>query len=168
MKARFNKWYAACVFLVFLLPNLYAVIKGRESYPFTPAPMFSHYIGDTSKFYDFVFIAEGDSFERVVDPAHPEHKNQLAIKRFFFDRVYGSVEKNSPLWDEENDNKEKLEKRMSNFFRVYFKHLQHSNIKRIRLEVKEYDHNYDALKSHRAGSFLFSTNNFVHTWGRTQ
>lgn len=168
MTTKYNKIYAACVFLAFILPNLYAVIKGRESYPFTPAPMFSHYIGDTTKFYDFVFIAEWDSFERVVDPEHSEHKNQLAIKRFFFDRVYGSVEKNSPLWNEENDNKEKLEKRMSNFFSVYFKHLQNSDIKSIRLEITEYDHNYTAIASHQAGSFFFSTKHFIHSWGKNQ
>lgn len=168
MTTKYSKFYAACVLLVFILPNLYAIIKGRESYPFTPAPMFSHYVGDNSKFYDFEFIAEGDSFERVVNPEHSEHRNQLAIKRFFFDRIYGSVEKNSPLWDEENDSRRKLEKRLSSFFKVYFKHLENSDIKVIRLVIKEYDHNYTAIESHQAGSFSFSNKHFIHTWGRTR
>ncbi|HEY1025733.1 MAG TPA: hypothetical protein VGE26_11255 [Sphingobacteriaceae bacterium] len=159
-----GKFFAAMVMLLFILPNLAAVIIGRESYPFTPAPMFAHYIGDRSNFYDFAFIAEGDSLETAVVPKHPEHRNELAIKRFFFDRIYGSVERNSPLWSNNNDDRNQLETRLNKFFSTYFKDLDGGGYKRIRLEVKQYDHKYAELASHTVGVFDLSTKHFTHTW----
>jgi len=163
-----NKIYAACVILLFLVPNVYAILNGKESYPFTPAPMFGHYIGDQSAFYDFVFVAIGESGEKKVLPSHPEHKNRLAIKRFFFDRVYGSVEKNSPLWDNEHDSKEEFEQRLSSFFSAYFKDLDKSGFSSIRLDVKKYNKDYKELTSHTVGSFNLSTQHFTQTWNSKQ
>lgn len=168
MFSTYNKIYALCVIIVFIVPNLCSVIKGRESFPFTPAPMFSHYVGDDENFYDFVFTGLGDTVEKVLIPTHTEHKNQLAIKRYFFDKIYGSVEKNSPLWDNQNDTKEAFEERLSGFFRVYFKNLENNNIKHIRLEVKQYDHHYFEISSHLVGSFDISTKHFTKTWGKNQ
>ena len=168
MNSKSNKLYAACVKLVFLLPNVYAIINGRESYPFTPAPMFGHYIGDKSLFYDFRFIAEGPAGETPVLPEHPEHKSRLAIKRFFFDRIYGSVEKNSPLWDNEHDDRQEFEQRLSKFFRVYFKDLHNADYKSIRLDVKQYNKEYKEVASHIVGSYDLSTQHFTQEWNNKQ
>jgi hypothetical protein len=159
-----KKLFAGLIILIFIFPNLYAVIRGRESYPFTPAPMFAHYIGKKSNFYDFVFIGEGDTAEASVFPKHPGHRNELAIKRFFFDRIYGSVEKNSPFWSNHSDDKEQFEQRLASFFKVYFNELEKSGFKRIRLVVIQYDHRYTESASHTVGTFDLSTKLFTHTW----
>ena len=101
-------------------------------------------------------------------PQHAEHKNRLAIKRFFFDRVYGSVEKNSPLWNNEEDSKQEFEQRLSQFFKVYFKGLETSGFDRIRLVVKQYNKEYKETGSHTVGTFDLVTKHFTQEWHKNQ
>lgn len=168
MMSGYRKALAACVTAVFIIPNLYTMLKGQESFPFTPAPMFCHYIGENTRFYDFEFVGEGDSVEKVVAPYHAEHENPLAVKRFFFDKIYGSAEAGSPFGYYEQDTREKLQQRLGEFCAVYFKYLNDPGLKRLRLRVREYDTNYVETASHVIGYFDIASQHFIHTWNQEQ
>jgi len=159
-----EKVYAAFIMLIFLIPNICAIYKGKESYPFTPAPMFGGYIGDSTRFYDFKFIANGISGDTTVLPSHIEHDFDLAISRLFFDKCYWSVDPSSPLGVFNDDTPEKFEGRMDKFFSVYFKNLNKDSIKVIRLTVNEFDRKYKRKQTHTVGYYSLASKKFTHTW----
>ena len=167
MKTLFaNKIYALLIMLAFILPNAYIIWKGKEEYPYTPAPMFGHYIGGQTRFYDIKFFAKGQLTRNEVLPFHKEFSNQLSIGRFFFDRVYGSVEPNTPLGDFSNESREKFEKRMENFCAVYFGYLKkdENKYRELELVVNQYDRKYNLLNSHLIGYYDINNNQFKHIW----
>src|SRR5687767_2813386 len=112
-----QKVYAVLVMVAFILPNLYVIYTGHESFPFTHAPMFAHYIDETTLFYDFEYIGQNGHEERVIYPSYKEplqSKDRL-IRRFFFNKVYGSVEESS-FSHFENDSADQLKLRLEDFF----------------------------------------------------
>ncbi|RCH55754.1 hypothetical protein DJ568_07685 [Mucilaginibacter hurinus] len=144
--------------LAFLVPNIYIICKGKESYPFTPAPMFGHYVGDSTLFYSIEFTANGKNFGT-------DHLNNHMVKRMFFDQVYWSVDPESPLGNFDNDSKQAFENRLTNFFSAYYKHLTSDTaIHRIDLSVTQYNRKYQPLAKHNVGYYDHTTGKFIHTW----
>jgi hypothetical protein len=162
------KKYAIIVILIFVLPNLYALIVGHESFPFTPAPMFTQYVPKNAQFHDFTFLGEVDSGEVNLKPQNEFNKNSISYNRFFFDQIYGSVSPDYPIGTVKNDTKERFEKRLSNFFSLYFNYPEAKRVKQIKLVVNAYDNNYKLVDSHVVGIYKPESNQFNHTWGTHQ
>lgn len=155
---------AAC-----LLPNVCAIYAGSESYPYTNAPMFGHYVGDATYFYDVAFISEAHSVDERVFPytqAPVTYANYLDM-RFFFNKIYGSAEKRTPFKHFEHDTSKDLEARMNAFFLAYFKHLRVGEAgagRRIRCDINRYDSQQRLLDSHTVGYYDLALKKFKHTW----
>jgi len=169
-----QKVFAVLVMCAFILPNLYAITMGREAFPFTPAPMFGHYIGPNTYFYDIDFIGQNNQTEKNLYPGlnkKTEQTSNFVIMRFFLNKVYGSAEVISPLGYFEQDTPAKLEERMQNFFSNYFKAdlaNDTTHINTVRLEVSQYDRNYKLLAKHVIGYYDVQSKNFKHTWTSNQ
>ncbi|WP_143091056.1 hypothetical protein [Thermoflexibacter ruber] len=138
-----KKIYALVIMLVFIIPNAYFVIIGDEDFPFTCAPMFGHYVGDETQFYNFKFIGEFESKEEFLPPKLT-NVDELSTMRFFFIKVYSSCEETPPFGTYKNDNWEKLSNRLSIYFKSYLKVLAKNqqinlaDLKSVRLEVWRY------------------------------
>lgn len=160
-----SKTYAAVVICAFVIPSLYFIIVGRESFPFSQAPMFSHYIGKETNFYDFKYFLVSDTAEQEISPdSYGGYFSKIAISRYFFNNIYGSVEEKSPFGYVKNDNKEKLEKRMTSFFDAYFKSRFSDSASMIRLEVYNYSRNNEFKGKHIIGHYDIHNHNYTHTW----
>lgn len=164
-----NKFFAGIVITFFLLANLFVIFTGHESFPFTQAPMFGHYIGPATHFYDFKFIGENGITKTTLYPG-PEYKSSepnlyYRTLRLFF-KFYGSVEENSSFGYYVNDSKEKFEQRMTNFFSAYFKYLDQGdpNIQTVQLEINQYDRSYQLKDSHTVGYYDVLSKKFISTW----
>jgi hypothetical protein len=167
-----DKTYAILVILAFTIPNLFVIYNGKESFPFTHAPMFGHYIGENTNFYDFAFIGEDGNKETKIYPTHvnPRRSNDLFISRFFFNEAYGSVEDKAPFGRFKADSKEAMEQRMERFFPAYFKflHSDTSPIKKVRLEVSQFTRDYKLKDTHLLGYYDVESKNYVHQWKNNQ
>ena len=60
-----QKKYAIIIFCLFIIPNVFVVVLGIESFPLTCAPMFGHYINSNTELYEFKF--EGVKNEQSID-----------------------------------------------------------------------------------------------------
>jgi len=158
------KKYAVFIILLFVLPNLYSVIFGHESYPFTPAPMFTHYVDEKSDFYEFLFFGETDTGEVKLKARHQHNTSVVSQNRFFFDQIYGSVEHNYPIGTVKEDSKKAFETRLTQFFIIYFDYPEASKIRQIKLVVNKYDYNYKLTDAHVVGIYDNQTKQFTHTW----
>lgn len=160
-----NKSYAFVVMLLFIIPNLYYITIGRESFPFTQAPMFGHYVGEDTRFFSFHYILESDSTRQEIFPDYNIKMPlaEISLKRFFFNSIYGSVEKKSPFGYYENDTKEALEGRMGLYFQAFFQSHINKNSK-IWVDIIQYNRQYATKDKHTIGYFDGVTNRFVHTW----
>jgi hypothetical protein len=159
------KRYAAVIILIFLLPNLYSLIVGHESFPFTPAPMFTQYVPKKAQFYDFNFVGQNESGEVKLKPKHKHNTSPISYNRFFFDQIYGSALPNYPVGTVKNDTKKRFEERLSKFFQLYFDYPEAKLHKQIKLVVNAYDNNYKLTDSHVVGIYEPESNHFTHTWG---
>ncbi|WP_324583988.1 hypothetical protein [Agriterribacter sp.] len=172
MKAS-QKFFAGIVIVSLIIPNLYVIFKGRESFPFTQAPMFGHYIGPKTYFYDFKFIGDNGNGQKILYPSltysQTESPLYFRTQRLFF-KIYGSAEKNSCFGYYQNDSRERFEQRMSRFFSAYFKFLNKdtSGIQTIRLEIDQYNRQYDLKDSHIVGEYNVISKNFISTWKANQ
>jgi hypothetical protein len=162
------KRYAAVIILIFLIPNLCSLIFGHESFPFTPAPMFTHYVDKKSTFYEFQFQGVSDTGTVKLKPYHKDNKGFIMTNRFFFDQIYGSVEHNYPIGTVKNDSEKKFEQRLSKFFSVYFNYPEARDVRQIKLVVNQYDNSYKQTASHVVGIYDNVTKQFKHTWRQQQ
>ena len=160
------KKYAVFIILIFVVPNLYSVISGHESYPFTPAPMFTHYVDEKSNFHEFLFFGESDTGEVKLKPRHQHNTSVVSQNRFFFDQIYGSVEHNYPIGTVKEDSEKAFEARLTQFFNTYFDYPEASHIQQIKLVVNQYDNNYKLTDAHIVGIYDSKTKQFTHTWGK--
>lgn len=164
-----QKIFAGVVIAALVIPNLYVIFRGRESFPFTQAPMFGHYIGPETFFYNFKFIGDDGNSKKLLYPSltysQTEPPLYFRTQRLFF-KIYGSAEENSCFGYYENDSREKFERRMSHFFSAYFKFLDKdtSGIQTVRLEIDQYDRRYNFKNSHIVGEYNVNSKNFVSTW----
>lgn len=97
-----------------MIPNLFAIVLGIESFPFTQAPMFGHYINDNTNLYVLKF--EGHTKEGKVDLVDYYGKSELRFIRHFFSKVYGSSEYFTPFSGRVFEDKERFDERLTLFF----------------------------------------------------
>lgn len=167
-----SKIWAVGIMALFVLPNAYVVIKGTEDFPFTCAPMFGHYIGESTYLYDFKFIGEGTNTEKQLHPVC-HGISEMWSMRLLFNKVYGSMEPHSPFGDHVNDSSEQFEARLSEYFARYFNPADEafaktngdfSNIRAVRFEIDQYTRQKEKLTTHVVGYYNPSTKTFTHTW----
>ncbi len=159
--------YASIVIIAFLIPNLYVVVKGNEIFPFSSCPMFAHYIGDETQMYNFKFIGTFENAEKVLSPSFGTD-GEIMSMRFFFSKVYGSSQSNSPFSIAENDSKQLFEERLTIYFENYLHNLAdpatHAGLQTIRLEMWHYDEEENIDDKHTIGYYDLSSEKFYHTW----
>lgn len=166
---KWQKWSAALVMLFFAAPNVYYAAIGNEDFPYTCAPMFAHYIGKDTRFYNFKFIAEYPNGEKILPP-NIGTMGELRAMRFFFSKVYGSSEEISPFGDHLNDTPRQFEERLARYFRQYLKDLPEEekanlpNLKQLRLEVWRFDAKDQVDLKHVVGYYSPTTEKFTHVW----
>ena len=165
-----KKAFAIGVMVAFLVPNLIFIVRGKEDFPFTAAPMFAHYIGDHTVMYNFKFIGHTDQDSTLILPPEYGANNEMMSRRFFFAKVYGSVDCPSSFGDFCNDTPQKLEDRLSQYFTAYLWALSKNNdldvshLRRIDLEVWKLNPDNTASEKHRVGYYDTATQRFIHTW----
>ena len=162
-----NALYASIVMVAFLIPNLYVVVKGSENFPFSSCPMFAHYIGDETQMYNFKFIGTFENTEKVLPPSFGTD-GEIMSMRFFFSKVYGSSQTNSPFTIAQNDSKELFEERLTTYFKNYLNSLPDpttgAGLQTIRLEMWHYDEEDSVDDKHTIGYYDLSSEKFHHTW----
>ena len=112
-----RKQYATLLFACFLIPNIGVVVFGIESFPFTCAPMFGHYIDKETPLYLLKF--EGVTDTETIDLVNYFGKPEDFFMRHFFSKVYGSTQAISPFTNKISESKEAFQHRMNTFFKHY-------------------------------------------------
>ena len=141
MKKFLNRgFYSLMVYLVVLTPNIFTAIVGLESFPFTSAPMFGHYVGDETQLYLIQF--EGISGDKQINLEPYYDRPESYFIRHFFSKVYGAKGNISAFNGRLTDNPDKFQNRMQTFFSTFSTaikkqhqlQLQRINLKAIRVD----------------------------------
>jgi len=170
------KIYAGIVIGLFLIPEITAVVLPLENWPFTCAPMFAHYVGEGTARYRFRFIAE---YAKESRPPREISINdiglrQIKVMRYFFGKVYGSIDPRAPWGHFPNDTQEAFEARLSRFFHGLTLQMKKKKkgkkyakgLKGIRLEVIRLDIQNRPGEVHTVGRYSVKERRFAHGWGR--
>ncbi|MEC8832072.1 MAG: hypothetical protein VX772_06915, partial [Bacteroidota bacterium] len=135
MKILSRKNYIFFIAAIFLLPNLFVMALGIESFPYTQAPMFGHYIDSNTKLYLLKF--EGHTADGSVDLVDYYGKSELRFIRHFFSKVYGSSDYFTPFSGRVLEDEERFQERLTLFFDSYQKFLwEEYQLKFDSIEVK--------------------------------
>lgn len=141
--------YPAIVFSIVLIPNIFVIICRIESFPFTCAPMFGHYINDETDLYLFKF--EGENESSKVDLVDYYGTEEIFFMRHFLSKVYGTTESISPFNNKLSESESDFNLRMNTFF-IYYSNflLEHHklNFDKINLQVKKVDKNRNSLSGY--------------------
>ena len=141
-----KKTYYKIVLVIVLLPNIIVVAFGIESFPYTCAPMFGHYIDDSTDLYLFKF--EGINDTTQIDLFDYYGKSEDLFIRHFFSKVYGSTKDISPFDSKLTESKTAFQFRMDTFFNHYSKFIlkeYNLSFSTINLKVKKVDQNRNTL-----------------------
>lgn len=141
-----KKIYKPTVIVLILIPNLFVMIFGIESFPYTCAPMFGHYIDDNTDFYLMKFEGVNDSIK--TDLTDYYGKPDEFFIRHFFSKVYGSTDDISPFTNKLEESPEAFQSRMDEFFNHYslfIKKKYNLSFDRINLKVQNVNQNREAL-----------------------
>ncbi|WP_299554823.1 hypothetical protein [Seonamhaeicola sp.] len=161
-----KKWYKHLIVFVVLAPNLFVVAFGIESFPFTCAPMFGHYIDNNTNLYIFKF--EGVRKGIKTDLSNYYNKPEDCFIRHFFSKVYGSAEAISPFTHKLTESPEAFNQRMNAFFEDYTAFLKKEHqmtFDRIDISVKSVDQNRNVLMDYKIlGSFISSNSSYVSVY----
>jgi len=114
--------YQTSVILLLLIPNMFVMLFGIESFPYTCAPMFGHYIDAKTNLYLFQF--EGVNKDKSTDLVDYLGKPEDFFMRHFFSKVYGSTHPISPFTNKLSESDVAFQNRMAVFFEHYTKVLK--------------------------------------------
>jgi hypothetical protein len=131
-----KKTYKIVVTSLLILPNIFVVIMGVESFPYTCAPMFGHYINNNTSLYLFKF--EGETNDNKIDLIDYLGKPESQFMRHFFSKVYGSTSPISPFTNKLSESETQFYQRMNMFFKHYDAFLKSNyniNLDRINIKV---------------------------------
>ncbi len=134
MKAK--NTYKAIVIAFFLVPNVFVMLVGIESFPYTCAPMFGHYINKDTKLY--LFKLEGVNQGKSTDLIDYLGKPEDFFMRHFFSKVYGSTDAISPFTNKLSESETAFQNRMTLFFDKYSRVLKEKytlSFEQIQLKV---------------------------------
>ncbi|MEO0527062.1 MAG: hypothetical protein AAFZ89_07540 [Bacteroidota bacterium] len=161
-----KKIYLIVVSMVLLLPNLFVVVMGIESFPYTCAPMFGHYVDDNTNFYVLKFEGLTDDGEKI-DLVDYYGKLEIYFVRHFFSKAYGSIDPINPFSGRLSDNEEDFLKRMDIFFENYKTFLEKEHelfFNRIDISVAKVDAKRNILKDYKLmGYYDFNTESYFST-----
>ncbi len=132
--------YAVLIWSLVLLPNIFAIVFGVASFPFTCAPMFAHQVNKDTQLCIFKF--EGSNACKTVDLGDKYGRNEIFFVRYFFSKVYGSSEPVSPFDTRFSDNRADFQQRMNAFFEDYAFYLAEKkqlSFDKITLKIKQVD-----------------------------
>ena len=141
--ANIYKWL---VYSIILTPNIFAAIIGLESFPYTSAPMFGHYVGEETKLY--LIKLEGIKGEEGIDLAPYYGRPESYFIRYFFSKVYGSRDKITAFNGRLSENPGKFQKRLDEFFTRLIKdvHDKHQlDLQKIYLKAIQVDEDRNPL-----------------------
>ncbi len=152
---KWNIAYRNLVLFLVLAPNIFVVIMGIESTPYTCAPMFGHYIDENTDLYLFKFegVLDGEKTNLVDYYGKPEG----FFIRHFFSKVYGSTKAISPFTNKLSESPEAFNKRMQAFFISYGNYLQkeyNKSFDKIDLFIKKVDQNRNVLMDYELLGFF--------------
>lgn len=115
MKQKINaNIYRWLVYVLILTPNIFASIVGVESFPYTSAPMFGHYVGEQTQLYLLKFEASSGEEHFDLDPFYGRPEPYFI--RHFFSKVYGSPGHISAFNGRLSESPQKFQSRMNTFF----------------------------------------------------
>jgi hypothetical protein len=158
--------------IVFLAPNLVALVIPYEEFPYTSAPMFAHYVGEETPRYRFHFIAvfvNGQAAQEIY--ATDLGLNGVGFSRYFLGSMYGSIDPRSPFGHHGEDTEAAFENRLSGFFRRMMTVLARRGypalpqVSGIRLEVARLNDKNEDAELHMVGRYDVATEWFIRTWG---
>ncbi len=173
MKLNIEKILVGFFIAVFVTPYLAGLLIPNEDWPVTSAPMFAHYVDDLTPRYRFRFMGHFNASSKKKREIRA--KKDLGIRewnlmRFFFGKVYGSIDPYSPFGHHPEDNPERFQERLGRFFQGLMKQFQKMNpkegnqLERIDLLVVKLDSQNRKIESRRVGFFNVSSGRFVHSW----
>jgi hypothetical protein len=169
---RWREAGASLFIAAFLLPNLTAVVRPYESFPYTSAPMFAHYVGPQTPRYRLRMTAEtADGGRERELRAADLGLNGIDFTRYFFGTVYGSVDPYSPFGNHPGDDRAAFEARVGSFFDRVTTVLRRRDpaawerLARVRLEaVRLTERNHDG-EARLVGHYDVASHRFVHRGG---
>ena len=138
--------YFKVVAFIILMPNIFVIIFGIESFPYTCAPMFGHYIDDKTDLYLFKFEGVNDSTS--INLVNYYGKSEDLFIRHFFSKAYGSTSPISPFDKKLTESESYFQHRMDTFFTYYSNFLlskYNLTFNKINLVVKEIDQNRNVI-----------------------
>ncbi|MFD0988637.1 hypothetical protein ACFQ1R_00890 [Mariniflexile jejuense] len=114
--------YKATIIPLIVIPNIFVMVLGIESFPYTCAPMFGHYIDSKTDLYllEFEGVNDGKTTNLINYLGKPED----FFMRHFFSKVYGSTKAISPFSNKLSESDEAFHDRMKLFFLHYTKILK--------------------------------------------
>lgn len=162
---RRHVWAASIFIVAFLLPNLWAFVDPYETFPYTSAPMFAHYVDEDTPRYRFRFVTEGGGEEHELR-ATDLGLAGVEFTRYFFGHVYGSTDPTTPFAVAGGDTPAEFEARLSAFFRDVQAVLERRDAKQlsgIRLEVVRLDADNRDANVRVVGHYDATTQRFSRT-----
>jgi hypothetical protein len=95
-----------------------AMLGPHEDWPFTSAPMFARYHSPDQPLFELRLIAQhADGSEHEIVPQRDLGLGELAFRRQFFAKHYGSADPRHPGGHLENDTREAFERRLGAWMR---------------------------------------------------
>ncbi len=163
MKIFSKKNYVLSLYAIFLIPNLFVVIMGLESFPYTQAPMFGHYINEDTNLYILKF--EGHNKEGTTDLVDYYGKTELRFIRHFFSKAYGSSEYITPFSGRVLEDQDLFQERLKAFFENYQDFLWKEyqlRFQTIEVKIAKVDKNRNLLSDYRPfGIYDFDKKEYI-------
>jgi hypothetical protein len=117
--------------------QIWAVVAGREAWPFGANAMFSHSVNLETTLYDIALIAVlGDGTERRVEPPRDLGVLGAMVMRLFFVHYYGPPARGSPHGALEHDDAAAFAGRMASFSRIILGWLARRGTPAVRLRIE--------------------------------
>lgn len=159
--------FALAFSALFLVPHVVVVVAGRESYPWTCAPMFAHHLTRGEMRYAFRYVVEGPEGGRGLD----YDDLGLAARRswrFFFAYVYGSAERGYPVHEVGPDAPADFARRVGDHMRDVLVLARRTVPRRVagatalRLEIDHHAADGRVVATTVVGRFDIAADSFVH------
>lgn len=161
-----SKLYKALIIPLILLPNIFVMILGIESFPYTCAPMFGHYIDTKTDLYLLEF--EGVNNNKTTNLINYLGKPEDFFMRHFFSKVYGSTQAISPFSNKLSENNEAFQNRMNTFFIHYTEVLKKEyqlTFEKINIKAVRVNQNRNKLSEPKIiGVFYTSKNKYISSF----
>ncbi|WOD43383.1 hypothetical protein [Hwangdonia lutea] len=160
-----KKIYFNIVATLILVPNIFVAIIGIETFPYTCAPMFGHYIDDNTNLYLLKFEGVNDSTKTNLTEFYG--KSEDLFIRHFFSKVYGSTHAISPFDSKLSESKSDFQYRMDTFFNHFSTFIlseYNLSFDQINLSVKNVDQNRNIITDFKPIGYFDYSDKKYHTF----